>query len=114
MAYTSFTPGENPDNMSHRLAISLSSIELSEQNIEVEVRKETDTNHGDIEPNVDDDNNNGEGASIQSIEDVIHSSISSIIRTPHTIAAEHQVGDLLSCHPDVRFIVDARRNHAKG
>ncbi|KAG9506107.1 hypothetical protein J7337_003088 [Fusarium musae] len=44
--------------------------------------------------------------SIQSIDEDIQSNNSSIARTLGTIAAERHIGDLLSQHPDLRFIID--------
>ncbi|RBR10262.1 hypothetical protein FVER53590_07864 [Fusarium verticillioides] len=47
-----------------------------------------------------------EVGSIQSIDEDIQSNNSSIARTLGTIAAERHIGDLLSQHPDLRFIID--------
>jgi hypothetical protein len=103
---SSFTPGENAESLSYRISTSATSIELPETGVDSGHQKGGDTDDSYIEPHMEDENTD-DVCSIQSIDDDIQSKISSIARTPHTIAAERQVGDLLSRHPDIRFILDA-------
>ncbi|KAJ4250569.1 hypothetical protein NW762_011826 [Fusarium torreyae] len=102
---SSFTPGENMESTSHQIATSTTSLE-SPENAEAKPEKDG---------GIDDDDERGANldgeyiddvASIQSVDDDIHSNTSSIVRTHHTIAAERQVGVLLARHPDVRFMLE--------
>ncbi|KAM0487679.1 hypothetical protein ACHAP7_001482 [Fusarium lateritium] len=103
---SSFTPGQNAESLSYRISTSATSIEIPETGVDSGLQKGGDTDDSYIEPYMEDENMD-DVCSIQSLDDDIQSKISSIARTPHTIAAERQVGDLLSRHPDIRFILDA-------
>ncbi|KAH6963705.1 hypothetical protein DER45DRAFT_479311 [Fusarium avenaceum] len=103
---SSFTPGGSAESLSYRISTSATSIELPETGVDSGHQKVGDTDSSNIELFME-DKNIDDVCSIQSIEDDIQSKISSIARTPHTIAAERQVGDLLSRHPEIRFILDA-------
>ncbi|KAF4996788.1 hypothetical protein FGRMN_4264 [Fusarium graminum] len=99
---SSFTPGRDAESTDYRISTSATSIEPREE----EPQKDSDTFHDYVEPYTE-DGNMDDVYSIQSIEDDIQSSMSSIVRTPHAIAAERQVGDILSQHPYIRFIIKA-------
>ncbi|SPJ88704.1 related to small s protein [Fusarium torulosum] len=103
---SSFTPGDITESLSCRISTSATSIELPEIGVDSGHQKGGGTDDSYIEPHMEDENID-DVCSIQSIDDDIQSIISSIARTPHTIAAERQVGDLLSRHPDIHFILDA-------
>ncbi|SCV26765.1 related to small s protein [Fusarium fujikuroi] len=99
---TSATRDRNTDSISGRNSTVATSIELPE-GIEVESTKEgavCNSTRAEVDAIMD------EVGSIQSIEEDIQSHNSSIARTPVIIAAERQIGDLLSRHPDLRFIID--------
>lgn len=99
---TSVTRDGNTESISGRNSTVATSIELPE-GIEVESRKEGAVCNGaraEVDAIID------EVGSIQSIDEDIQSHNSSIARTPGIIAAERQIGDLLSRHPDLRFIID--------
>ncbi|EXA50788.1 hypothetical protein FOVG_03356 [Fusarium oxysporum f. sp. pisi HDV247] len=99
---TSVTREGNTESISGRNSTVATSIELPE-GIEVESRKEGAVCNG---ARAEVDAINDEVGSIQSIDEDIQSHNSSIARTPGIIAAERQIGDLLSRHPDLRFIID--------
>jgi hypothetical protein len=103
------TPGENAESFSYQISTSATSIELPEIGVDSGYQKGGDADDSYTEPHMEDENTE-DVCSIQSIDDDIQSEISSIARTPHAIAAERQVSDLLSRHPDIRFILDASRD----
>ncbi|KAF4415576.1 small s [Fusarium acutatum] len=99
---TSVTRDANTESISNRNSTVATSIELPE-GIEVGSTKEGAMCNGEraeLDAIID------EVGSIQSIDEDIQSNNSSITRTPGIIAAERQIGDLLSRHPDFRFIID--------
>ncbi|WZH44940.1 uncharacterized protein QYS62_005968 [Fusarium acuminatum] len=102
---SSFTPGEDEKSLNYQISTSATSIKLPETGVDSGDQKGGDTDGSCIEPFMGDENID-DVCSIQSIDDGIQSKISSIARTPHTVAAERQVGDLLSRHPEIRFILD--------
>ncbi|KAF4959860.1 hypothetical protein FGADI_1363 [Fusarium gaditjirri] len=98
----SATRERNTESMISRDSTVATSIELPE-GIEVESPKEYAVHNGaraEIDATID------EVGSIPSIEEDIQSHNSSIARTLGIIAAERQIGDLFSRHPDLRFILD--------
>ncbi|KAF5631440.1 hypothetical protein F52700_6843 [Fusarium sp. NRRL 52700] len=99
---TSVTRDGNTESVSGLNSTVVTSIELPE-GIEVVSPKDGAMCHGaraEVDAIID------EVGSIQSIDEDIQSNNSSIARTPGIIAAERQIGDLLSRHPDLRFIID--------
>ncbi|KAF4424233.1 hypothetical protein F53441_14240 [Fusarium austroafricanum] len=104
---SSFTRGGDTESISYQNTTVATSIELPE-GIEMQ-SQHGKTGYKDLEPKLGAwiDAEFDEVGSIQSIDDEIQSNTSSFARKPHTIAAERQIGDLLSRHPDVRFILDA-------
>ncbi|KAF5548437.1 hypothetical protein FMEXI_4787 [Fusarium mexicanum] len=99
---TSATRDRNTESISGLNSTAVTSIELPE-GIEVESPKDgamCNSARAEVDAVID------EVGSIQSIDEDIQSNNSSIARTPGIIAAERQIGDLLSRHPDLRFIID--------
>ncbi|KAF5984874.1 hypothetical protein FBULB1_3168 [Fusarium bulbicola] len=99
---TSVTRDRNTESISSLNSTAVTSIELPE-GIEVESPKDgamCNSSRAEVNAVID------EVGSIQSIDEDIQSNNSSIARTPGIIAAERQIGDLLSRHPDLRFIID--------
>ncbi|KAG5796806.1 hypothetical protein H9Q69_004141 [Fusarium xylarioides] len=98
---TSVTRDGNTESIINRNSTVATSIELPE-GIEVGSIKEgavCNSARAELDAIID------EVGSIQSIDEDIQSNNSSIARTPGIIAAERQIGDLLSQHPDLRFII---------
>ncbi|KAM0558473.1 hypothetical protein ACHAPJ_004665 [Fusarium lateritium] len=94
---SSFTLGGNTESISHQISPEDA----------VKAKPEKDGGIGEDERGANLEREYvDEVASIQSVDDDIHSNTSSIVRTPHTIAAERQVGVLLARHPDVRFMLE--------
>ncbi|KAF5605406.1 hypothetical protein FPCIR_422 [Fusarium pseudocircinatum] len=103
---TSVTRDGNTESISNRNSTVATSIELPE-GIEVESTNDgavCNSARADLDAIID------EVGSVQSIDEDIQSNNSSIARTLGTIAAERQIGDLLSRHPDLRFIIDISSN----
>ncbi|KAF5639125.1 uncharacterized protein FTJAE_4915 [Fusarium tjaetaba] len=99
---TSVTRDGNTESIEGLNSTAVTSIELPE-GIEVESPKDgavCNSARAESDAFID------EVGSIQSIDEDIQSNNSSIVRTLGTIAAESQIGDLLSQHPDLRFIID--------
>ncbi|KAF4483601.1 small s [Fusarium agapanthi] len=99
---TSATRDRITDSISGRDSTVATTIELPE-GIEVESTKEgaaCNSARVELDAIVD------EVGSIQSIDEDIQSNNSSIARTPGIIAAERQIGEILSRDPDLRFIID--------
>ncbi|KAF5576691.1 hypothetical protein FPANT_10802 [Fusarium pseudoanthophilum] len=99
---TSVTRDVNTESIEGLNSTAVTSIELPE-GIEVESPKDSavcNSARAESDAFID------EVGSIQSIDEDIQSNNSSIVRTLETIAAERQIGDLLSQHPDLRFIID--------
>ncbi|KAF5663007.1 hypothetical protein FCIRC_11315 [Fusarium circinatum] len=99
---TSVTRDRNTESISGLSSTAVTSIELPE-GIEVESPKDgamCNSARAEVNAVID------EVGSIQSIDEDIQSNNSSIARTPGIIAAERQIGDLISRHPDLRFIID--------
>nr|RBQ90555.1 hypothetical protein FVER53263_07864 [Fusarium verticillioides] len=99
---TSVTRDGNTESIEGLNSTAVTSIELPE-GIEVESSKDgavCNSARAESDAFVD------EVGSIQSIDEDIQSNNSSIARTLGTIAAERHIGDLLSQHPDLRFIID--------
>jgi hypothetical protein len=91
----------NTESISCRDYTVATSLEIPE-GIEMGSHKDADSSDMRVQMNASVD----EAGSIQSIDEDIQSCNSSIARTPGIIAAERQISDLLSRHPDLRFILD--------
>ncbi|KAF4338498.1 small s [Fusarium beomiforme] len=96
-----FTRESNKESISCRISTAPTSIEIPE-GIEVESNKDAD--YSDMKEQMD--TILDEVSSIQSIDEDIQSKVSSIARNSAVIAAERQIADLLSRHPDLHFILD--------